>query len=121
MIGLGRDRSSRDRRVESKTAVGCGAGGPHVPDAGDATRPRIVELLIDNGDLHQMEIVRRLGASQARLSGHLTCLPGAGSSHEGRKTVCRVADKWVCSLIALTHRFLNGNEAAIAGCRTMDA
>lgn len=90
---------------------------------GDATRLRIVELLVDDGELHQMEIVRRLGASQARVSAHLACLTWCGfvdTRTEGRKTLYRVSNKRVRSLIAGARRFLHDNEAGIASCRTVD-
>ncbi|MGI8519409.1 MAG: ArsR/SmtB family transcription factor [Actinomycetota bacterium] len=90
---------------------------------GDATRLRIVELLIEQGELHQMEIVRRLGASQARVSEHLACLTWCGfvaSRSEGRKTLYCVVDKRVRSLVSSAHRFLDSNEAAIASCRRVD-
>lgn len=90
---------------------------------GDATRLGIVELLIDEGELHQMEIVRRLGASQARVSEHLACLTWCGfvaTRTEGRKTLYRVTDKRVRSLVASAHRFLSSNESAIASCRRTD-
>jgi len=32
---------------------------------GDATRLRLLELLLEEGELHQMELVQRLGATQA--------------------------------------------------------
>lgn len=89
---------------------------------GDATRLRIVELLIDEGELHQMEIVRRLGASQARVSEHLACLTWCGfvaTRADGRKTLYRVSDKRVRSLIGGARRFLDDNEAAIVSCRTV--
>jgi DNA-binding transcriptional ArsR family regulator len=91
---------------------------------GDATRLRIVELLIDEGELHQMEIVRRLDASQGRVSEHLSCLTWCGfvaTRSEGRKTFYRVADDRVRSLVARARRFLDDNEAAIASCRSVDA
>lgn len=89
---------------------------------GDATRLRILELLIDEGDLHQMEIVRRLGASQARVSEHLACLSWCGfvdTRNEGRKSFYRVSDKRVRSLIAGVRGFLHDNQAGIASCRTV--
>lgn len=90
---------------------------------GDATRLRIVELLIDEGELHQMEIVRRLGASQARVSEHLACLTWCGfvaTRTEGRKTLYRVSDRRVRSLLTGAQRFLHENEAAIASCRSLE-
>ena len=87
---------------------------------GDATRLRIVELLIEEGELYQMEIVRRLGASQGRVSEHLACLTWCGfvaSRSGGRKTLYRVAEKRVHNLVSSAHRFLDSNQAAIASCR----
>jgi DNA-binding transcriptional ArsR family regulator len=91
---------------------------------GDATRLRVLELLLEEGELHQMEIVRRLAASQARVSEHLACLTWCGfvaSRREGRKTLYRVADKRVRSLVSSAHRFLDSNQAAIASCRRVGA
>ena len=90
---------------------------------GDATRLRIVELLIEDGELHQMEIVRRLGASQARVSEHLACLTWCGfveSRTDGRKTLYRVSDRRVRSLLGGARRFLHDNEAGISSCRTVE-
>ncbi len=86
----------------------------------DATRLRIVELLLDEPGLHQMELVRRLGATQARVSEHMACLVWCGfveSRSEGRRTCYRVTDPTVRELIAGTRQFLSRNEAHIAACR----
>lgn len=90
---------------------------------GDATRLRILELLVDDGELHQAEIVRRLGATQARVSEHLGCLSWCGfvqSRTEGRRTLYRVANHQVPSLLEGARRFLGRNEAQIACCRRID-
>lgn len=87
---------------------------------GDATRLRILELLLEEGELHQMEIVRRLGATQGRISEHMACLVWCGfveTRTEGRKTLYRVADRQVRALIDRAERFLEQNEAQIASCR----
>jgi DNA-binding transcriptional ArsR family regulator len=89
----------------------------------DATRLRIVELLLDEPELHQMELVRRLGATQARVSEHMACLLWCGfveSTTEGRRTRYRVTDPTVRKLIADAHEFLDRNEAHIASCRRID-
>ncbi len=86
----------------------------------DATHLRIVELLIDEDQLHQIDIVRRLRASQGRVSEHLaslTCCDFVATRSEGRKTLYRVADERVRSLFSAAHGFLGSNEAAIANCR----
>lgn len=87
---------------------------------GDATRLRMLELLLDDGELHQAEIVRRLGASQARVSEHLGCLVWCGfvdSRTEGRRTLYRAATRDVRALLWNGERFLERNEAQIATCR----
>ena len=91
---------------------------------GDATRLRLLELLLEEGELHQMELVRRLGATQARVSEHMSCLVWCGfvqTRTEGRRTLYRVKDRKVRTLVAQARRFLEANEAQIACCRRIDA
>lgn len=91
---------------------------------GDATRLRILRLLLDEGELHQAEIVRRLGASQPRVSEHLGCLLWCGfidRREEGRRSLYRVTDRRVKSLLGQAGAFLDRNEAQIACCRRIDA
>jgi len=90
---------------------------------GDSTRLRILELLLDEGEMHQMEIVRRLGATQARVSEHMACLAWCGfveTRTEGRKTLYRVVNRQVPGLLNRAKRFLEQNEAQIASCRRID-
>lgn len=90
---------------------------------GDATRLRIIELLLDEGELHQMEIVRRLGATQARISEHMVCLTWCGfvqTRVEGRRTLYRVTNRQVRTLIERARSFLEQNQAQIGSCRTID-
>ncbi len=90
---------------------------------GDATRLRILELLLEEGELHQMEIVRRLGATQARVSEHMACLTWCGfveTRTEGRKTLYSPANRQVRGLLDRAKRFLEQNEAQIASCRRID-
>ena len=91
---------------------------------GDATRLRLLELLLEEGELHQMELVRRLGATQARVSEHMNCLVWCGfvqSRTEGRRTLYRVKDRKVRALVGQARRFLEANESQIACCRRIDA
>ncbi|HSH59876.1 MAG TPA: metalloregulator ArsR/SmtB family transcription factor [Acidimicrobiales bacterium] len=91
---------------------------------GDATRLRLLELLLEEGELHQMELVRRLGATQARISEHMSCLVWCGfvqSRTEGRRTLYRVKDRKVGGLVGQARRFLEANEAQISCCRRIDA
>ena len=91
---------------------------------GDATRLRLLELLLEEGELHQMELVRRLGATQARVSEHMSCLVWCGfvqSRTEGRRTLYRVKGRRVRALVDQARRFLESNQAQIACCRRIDA
>ena len=78
------------------------------------------------GDFHMardMEIVRRLGASQTRVSEHMACLTWCGyvaGRVEGRRTFHRARRKHVAGLLATAKRFLQSNEARIASCRVVD-
>ena len=107
-------------------------GSPPLPDAellgrlfralGDRTRVRILELLAEHGELHQMEIVRRLGASQARISEHMSCLTWCGFAEArsvGRRSLYRIANPQVLTLLEQARAFLDGNQAQIACCRVI--
>lgn len=90
---------------------------------GDATRLRVLELLLEEGELHQMEIVRRLGATQARVSEHMACLVWCGFVEvriEGRRTLYRVTNRRVATLVDKAKQFLDQNQAQIATCRRID-
>lgn len=90
---------------------------------GDSTRLRILALLMDEGELHQMDIVRRLGATQARVSEHVACLLWCGfiaSRTEGRRSYYRIASRRVRGLLERARQFLENNEAQIASCRRIE-
>lgn len=90
---------------------------------GEVTRLRILQLLMAEGELHQMAIVRRIGASQARVSEHLSCLVWCGFVErriEGRRTLYSVTDDQVRWLLEGVMQFLHRNEAQIASCRHID-
>lgn len=91
---------------------------------GDATRLRILDLLLAEGELHQMEIVRRLGVAQSRVSDHVACLVWCGfvvpARTEGRRTYYGVADERVSELVERGRGFLESNAAEIACCRIVD-
>ena len=69
--------------------------------------------MLEEGELHQMELVRRLGATQARVSEHMSCLVWCGfvqSRTEGRRTLYRVEDHKVRALVDQARRFLEGQR-----------
>lgn len=92
---------------------------------GEANRLRILELLIEEGELHQMELVRRLGATQSRISEHLACLSWCGfiavARTEGRRTYYEVADPRVAEMIGRGRDLLTDNAAEIGCCRIVGA
>src|SRR5487761_1876350 len=50
---------------------------------GDATRLRILELLLDRGEMTVGELVTEVGQPQPRVSTHLACLRHCGLALEG--------------------------------------
>lgn len=86
---------------------------------GDATRVRILELLLD-GAKGQKEIVEKVGLSQGRVSQHLTCLAWCGyieSTKKGRAVEYRIANARVAALLDLGTGFLDTTRGDIGSCR----
>lgn len=84
----------------------------------DATRLRIVELLLD-GEKNVSELVDALGMQQGRVSSHLSCLRWCGfigTRREGKYVYYRVTDPRVRDLMRLAHRLLADNAGEIASC-----
>jgi DNA-binding transcriptional ArsR family regulator len=89
---------------------------------GDATRLRIVELLLE-GPRYQKEIVDAVGLSQGQVSQHLSCLTWCGfveAERQGRRVLYRVSNPRVVALVDLAKAFLDVNTAGIAACRRID-
>jgi DNA-binding transcriptional ArsR family regulator len=90
---------------------------------GDATRLRILELLLEAGELRQSDIITRIGVMQSRASEHLSCLVWCGfveSERTGRSVRYRIADERAADFIQLARAFLSDNRAAIGSCHTLD-
>ncbi|MBY0396383.1 MAG: metalloregulator ArsR/SmtB family transcription factor [Thermoleophilia bacterium] len=91
---------------------------------GDATRLRILRLLMAEGELHQAELVRRLGASQSRVSEHLACLSWCGfvavARTEGRRAYYAITDPRVAEFLELGEGFLEDNAAEIGCCPVIE-
>lgn len=87
---------------------------------GDATRLRILRLLLERGELHQAELVRILGATQSRVSEHLACLSWCGfvaaARTEGRRVHYAVADPRVEAFLRLGEGLLEDNAAGVGCC-----
>lgn len=90
---------------------------------GDATRLRLLDALITDGDATQGELVQTVGASQPRVSEHLGCLEWCGlvtSERHGRTVTYRVIDPRAEQLIAIAREFLTANAHAVGCCTTLD-
>jgi ArsR family transcriptional regulator, cadmium/lead-responsive transcriptional repressor len=88
----------------------------------DLTRLRIVELLLDEGELNVSELVAALGQQQSRVSNHLACLRWCGyvdSRRGGKFVYYRVADPRVRQLVELARAVIADNAAAIVSCTRM--
>lgn len=91
---------------------------------GEVTRLKIVILLLEEKELFQMEIVRRLDLSQGRVSEHLNCLVWCGlvqSRTQGRRVMYRIANEEVKALLLLASQRLKTNESEIATCPRIDS
>ena len=90
---------------------------------GDPTRLRMVEALLDEGELTQSELVGRVGAVQSRASEHLGCLVWCGfvaAERSGRVVRYRVIDPRAAAFVRLAREFLADNEAAVGCCTVLD-
>lgn len=88
----------------------------------DLTRLRIVELLLDEGEMNVSEIVAALGQSQGRISNHLACLRWCGyvdSRREGKFVYYRVSDPRVRQLLEVARAVMADHAAAILTCTRM--
>ncbi len=90
---------------------------------GDATRLRIVELLIEQ-PLIQKQLVAEVGLSQGQVSSHLACLVWCGlvsASRSGQQVEYRISDPRVVGIVDLAKAVLERSGAEIASCRRVDA
>lgn len=90
---------------------------------GDATRLRLLEVLLDVGEATQSELIDRVDASQSRVSEHLGCLAWCGfiaAERQGRTVRYRVIDGRAAAFIELARSFLDDNEAAVGCCTVVE-
>lgn len=85
----------------------------------DPTRLAILEELADEGELRVTDLVRRLGGSQANISGHLSCLKECGlvtARPEGRQVFYAISDPVVVAAIRSAEAVLALTGERIALC-----
>ena len=90
---------------------------------GEATRLRILELLIAEGELPVGALVERLGQPQPKVSNHLACLRWCGfveTRREHRRVYYRVSDKRIVKIVALARALLSENADHVAACCEID-
>ncbi|MHB8363750.1 MAG: ArsR/SmtB family transcription factor [Vulcanimicrobiaceae bacterium] len=88
----------------------------------DETRMRIVRYLL-NGPKIVDEIVGALGASQSRISNHLSCLRWCGyeeAERRGKHVHYRLADDSIADPIRTARELVSRNAAHIAVCAKLD-
>lgn len=86
---------------------------------GDATRLRILETLLQCGTASQKELMTKLGATQSRMSQHMSCLVWCGFvtvQRDGRRAQYSVDGVHAQQLIGLSRAFLADNANAVGGC-----
>lgn len=91
---------------------------------GDPTRLRILEYLLENGTTSQIEMVEKLGASQSRLSEHVSCLIWCGFvavERDGRRMLYHLIDRNAEQFIGLARTFLRSNPNAVGGCTALES
>ena len=84
----------------------------------DATRVRIVELLLED-ERNVGELVARLGLQQGRVSTHLACLKWCGfiqTRREGKYVYYRITDGRVRALVQLAQGLLADHAGEVASC-----
>lgn len=85
---------------------------------GDPARLRLLEFLLH--EEHSVsECTAVVGLAQGRVSSHLACLADCGyveSRRDGRRTLYRVADPRVGSLVLLAHALAADNHEALCVC-----
>lgn len=90
---------------------------------GDATRLRLLEMLLEVGEATQSELLDRVDASQSRVSEHLGCLAWCGfiaAERRGRSVHYRVIDDRAATMVELARSFLDGNEVAVGSCTVIE-
>lgn len=90
---------------------------------GDATRLRLLEMLLSRGEATQTELVEAVGAPQPRVSEHLGCLAWCGlitSERDGRTVTYRVIDPRAERFIEMGRAFLAENAVAVGCCTVLD-
>src|SRR5487761_300503 len=86
---------------------------------GDATRLRILELLLDRGEMTVGELVTEVGQPQPRVSTHLACLRHCGfavAERRGKEVHYRLALEGLDALLGQAAAAFEPIAARLASC-----
>lgn len=89
---------------------------------GDASRLRMLELLVERGEMTQSELIDQVGVMQPRASEHLSCLVWCGFvkfERSGRSVRYRVVDDRAIEFLHLARKFLSDNATALGSCAVL--
>jgi DNA-binding transcriptional ArsR family regulator len=90
---------------------------------GDATRLRLLEVLLEVREATQSELLDRVDVTQSRASEHLSCLTWCGliaAERQGRTVRYRTIDDRAATMLALARSFLDDNEVAVGCCTVLE-
>lgn len=86
------------------------------------TRLKLVELLLERGEMNVGELIEAVHMSQGQVSNQLACLKWCGyvtARGEGKRVYYRVSDLRVKELITLARSVVAENAEAIRACTRM--
>jgi DNA-binding transcriptional ArsR family regulator len=89
---------------------------------GDPSRLRMLELLVEKGEMTQSQLIAHVGVMQSRASEHLSCLVWCGfveSQRSGRSVRYRVVDDRAIEFLRLAREFLGDNATALGSCSVL--
>ena len=92
--------------TDSLTPTGAELAAKFFRGLGDATRVKILQILLDQGDKNVTELVELLGSPQGRVSSHLACLRGCGyamSFRKGKNVYYTIGDPRINEILQLAH------------------
>jgi ArsR family transcriptional regulator, cadmium/lead-responsive transcriptional repressor len=88
----------------------------------DPSRLRMLELLVEQGEMTQSELIDQVGVVQSRASEHLACLVWCGfveSERSGRSVRYQVVDDRAIEFLHLARTFLSDNATALGSCSVL--
>lgn len=86
------------------------------------TRLKIIELLLERGEMNVSQITEAVGMSQSQVSNQLACLKWCGyvtSRSEGKFVYYRVTDPRIREIIRLARAVVADNAEHVRSCTRM--